>query len=145
MLKKIYQGINGITVIIYVYVNVKIHKFILWYIYNYKYKFIYFYCFIMFHILSILPILNRQQSQCRGRIMEQNARGCRFKSPVWTMELCAIHVARTMFGNFPLFGICEISHKSYFSQEFSHQYMGNIQRKFNLYTRMKLLLNMNTC
>ncbi len=48
-------------------------------------------------------------------------------------------------GNFPQhFGICEISHKSYISREFSYQYMGKFQRKFNLYARMKLLLNNHT-
>jgi hypothetical protein len=59
--------------------------------------------------------------------MEWNAGGCGFKSPVWTVEHGAMHVAKTVFGNFPhLFGVCETSHKSYFSQEFSHQYMGNL-------------------
>ncbi len=48
-------------------------------------------------------------------------------------------------GNFPQhFGICEISHKSYISREFSHQYMEKFQRKFNLYARMKSLLNKHT-
>ena len=30
---------------------------------------------------------------CLMLIKYWNARGCRFKSPVWTMEHCAIHVA----------------------------------------------------
>ncbi len=81
----------------------------------------------MYYIFYILPISNREQSLCRGSIMECNARGCRFGSPVCTWEHHAIHVAQTIFGNFPhLFGICEISHKSYISQEFSHQYMENL-------------------
>ena len=108
-------------------------------------------CMYVLYIILHFTSHNREPSQCRGRTMVLYAGGARFKSPVCTRSFVQVLfylggvILQRQKGNFPQhFGICKISHKSYFSREFSHQYMGKFLRNFNLYARMKLLLNKHT-
>jgi hypothetical protein len=95
----------------------------MWYIYNYKYEYIVSLRFSYFTFyLSLTGSKVSVGVGSWGGMLEivGSTHPC-------VMEYGAIHVAKTIFGNFPhLYGICEISHKLYFSQEFSHQYMGNL-------------------
>ncbi len=107
------------------------------------------YMYVLYIILHFTSY-NRKPSQCRGMVLY--AGGPRFKSPVCTRSFVQVLfswgggvILLRQKGNFPQhFGICKISHKSYISREFSHQYMEKFQRKFNLDARMKLLLNKHT-
>ncbi len=136
---------------IYVYnVHIDIYSYICMYVCTLNCMYVYICMYIIPHFIFHF----RKLSKCRGRTVEMYAEGPRFKSPVCTKELWAGIVylggggviLLRLEGNFPQhFGICEIYHKLYISREFSHQYMGKFLRKFNLYARMKLLLNKHTC